>query len=107
MKALETYREKPPILYGHRVIVTNNAADLPDCEAIMKRVLGPKTETKYVIAIHPFAWLFSNDRPRPTKRRLTAQKTQVVVEDDIHKQRSPGGPSKKLTRKPRYNPMSR
>jgi hypothetical protein len=41
--ALECYQEDPPHLHGLLVTVVNNPADLPDCGAVMRRVLKPKT----------------------------------------------------------------
>lgn len=56
--AYEYYKKNPPILYELKIAVVVCRADLPDLEAILKRVLHAKTKAEYVDVVHSFARLF-------------------------------------------------
>lgn len=81
-----------PIVRGLPVVIALSPADMPEVEEILKWAKGNKTG--YFNVIRLFAPLFADHGSRSTEKqaeskRLTAQKTEIFIEDNSSSQVGP------------------
>lgn len=94
----------PPILHGLPIIIKLSAADMPEVSEILGKTMGFLLGTKHkcVNAIRSLARLFADGGFRRTKkrtrRRIVAQKTELVIDDQP---RALAGPSRRRTQSKR------
>jgi len=91
-------KDSPPILHGFTVRIGLSPLDMPDGPELVKRFIGffPGDKAKYVNAVCLFARLFADDSFRSAgqapPKRITVQKTEVIIEDEP---KPLAGPSKR------------
>lgn len=96
-----------PMIHGLPVVIALSPADMPELGEILK--WAKENKTGYFNVVRLFAPLFADHGSRsteeqPKSKRITAQKTEIIGEDNTS---SLVGPSTSAHPKSRHNPLRR